>query len=316
MSTEIWSLLIALATFMGPKQVQALEFRHNPAAGVIEATGQVELGDAEKIEKLLTLDFRQGIHNVRGLVPVTFDSPGGSLLGGLRLGYALRRLGVHSNVGPNQVCHSACAFAFLGGLERTVSGEYGLHAASIRTKIGPGDVAGVLDTVQYLGAVTTSYVQAMTGRSDVAIRALATSAAKIDVLDDAKLVSMRVITQASRPSQFGKTGFKCPAEQDLSVLSAICTHLDIAALDQELNDLFGKIRREVATRELEQDQERWRRYRNSCINDDEPNGYESVVGCIREAYLVRRDQLTSIWLAISAKKSVPGARNWRPLEAR
>lgn len=296
--------------------VHALEFREKPTNGEIVATGVVEIGDAEKIAGIITLEYRQRHHNVRNLVTLSFDSPGGSLLGGLRLGYALRQLGVHTNVGANQSCFSACALAFLGGQERTVEGRYGVHAASfdpVAKQSGHGDQ---LDTIQQLSAITTAYVHEMTGLTDIALRALSTSAAKIAVLDDTELGSMAAITLARRPSQFGRPGFKCPQEHNFTVLSAVCAHIDISFLDQELNTLYTKIQKEGAPPNLSIEQDRWRRYRNSCINDGEPNGYASVVHCVREAYLVRRDQLMSIWLAISAKKSRPGSNNWRLIESR
>ncbi|UHJ66519.1 lysozyme inhibitor LprI family protein [Melaminivora jejuensis] len=296
--------------------VHALEFYENSTTGEIVATGIVEPRDAEKIAGIITLDYRQRHHNVRNLVTVSLDSPGGSLLGGLRLGYALRRLGVHTNVGANQSCFSACALAFLGGQERTVEGRYGVHAASLNAKAKQGDRNDQLDTIQQLSAITTAYVHEMTGRTDIALRALSTSAAKIAVLDDSELGSMGAITLARRPSQFGHPGFKCPQEHNFTVLSAVCAHIDISFLDQELNVLYAKIQKEGAPAELSTEQDRWRRYRNSCINDGAPNGYSSVVHCVREAYLVRRDQLMSMWLAISAKKSRPGSSNWRPIEPR
>lgn len=291
----------------------ALEFHENPATGEILATGRVQPDDAEKITRLITLEFRQRHRNVRGLVTISFDSPGGSLLGGIRLGYALRKLGVHSHIGARQSCLSACALAFLGGRERTVEGAYGVHAASLDTKAKQSELSDILDTIQYLGAITTAYVTEMTGRNEVAIRALSTAASEMSVLSDAELMTMGVITMARRPSQFGRPGFKCPTEHNFTVLSAVCVHLDIAALDQDLNALHAQILASDAPRDFEADQERWRRYRNSCINDGSPNGYASVVHCVREAYLVRRDQLTSIWLAISARRSRPVAGGWSPI---
>jgi hypothetical protein len=70
---------------------------------------------------------------------VRFNSPGGSLSGGIRLGELIRRLKLDTEIGgtepdgihwkgvPGQGA-SACAFAFLGGLSRNVSGgELGVH---------------------------------------------------------------------------------------------------------------------------------------------------------------------------------------------
>lgn len=306
--------LALLCFFVTSTSAFALEFREDQASGEIIATGNVERNDAEKISRIITLGYKQRHHLVRGLVTVSLDSPGGSLLGGLRLGYAMRQLGVHTNVGARQSCMSACALAFLAGQQRTVEGKFGVHAASFDPKASLSDHNDQLDSIQQLGAITTAYVIEMTGRSDVALRALSTSAATISVLDDDELVSMGVITIARRPSQFGRPGFKCPTQHNFTVLSAVCVHIDVSTLDQELNTLYSKIQNEGPPSDLAAEQDRWRRYRNSCINDSQPNGYASVVHCVREAYSVRRDQLMSIWLAISAKKSRPGSENWRPIE--
>lgn len=291
----------------------ALEFRQDQKSGEIIATGRVEIDDAEKLAKIITLEYKQRYRIVRNLVTVSLDSPGGSLLGGLRLGYAMRQIGVHTNIDAKQSCMSACALAFLGGQERTVEGKFGVHAASFDPRAKQDDRNTQLDSIQQLGAITTAYSNEMTGRSDVALKALSTSAAKISILDDIELVSMGIITIARRPSQFGQPGFKCPAQHNFTVLSTICVHMDISLLDQELNTLYSKIQKEGAPTGLSEEQDLWRRYRNSCINDDQPNGYASIVYCVREAYSVRRDQLMSIWLAISAKKSRPGTENWRPI---
>ena len=292
----------------------ALEFREDQASGEVIATGIVERDDAEKLARIITQEYKQRHHLVRDLVTVSLDSPGGSLLGGLRLGYAMRELGVHTNIGATQSCMSACAFAFLAGQQRTVEGKFGIHAASFDPKARLGSHNDQLDSIQQLGAITTAYVSEMTGRNDVALRAFSTSATKIYVLNDSELVLMGVITIARRPSQFGRPGFKCPTQNNFTVLSAICTNMDIALIDQELNTLYFKIQKERPLSELAVEQDRWRRYRNSCINDGQPNGYASVVHCVREAYSVRRDQLMSMWLTISAKKSRPGSENWRPIE--
>jgi uncharacterized protein len=100
-----------------------------------------------------------------------------------------------------------------------------------------------------------------------------------------------------------------------TVLGAICTHLDIAEMDMELNELYTKIFSAKPPPSLAADQSRWRHYRNSCIHDGMPNGFASVTHCIRTAYSLRRDQLQSIWLDISAKAHPVVASGWKPHEA-
>jgi hypothetical protein len=70
---------------------------------------------------------------------IRFNSPGGSLIGGIRLGEFIRELKFDTEIGGTEpdgfhwkrvpgYCASASAFAFLGGLTRTASdGELGVH---------------------------------------------------------------------------------------------------------------------------------------------------------------------------------------------
>jgi hypothetical protein len=60
---------------------------------------------------------------------VELDSNGGSLVGGMVLGRAIRAYGFATSVGEGQVCASACALAFMGGVSRYVSGDgkLGVH---------------------------------------------------------------------------------------------------------------------------------------------------------------------------------------------
>ncbi len=60
---------------------------------------------------------------------VTFHSPGGSLFGGLTLGSIIRERKLHTRVGQNSDCSSACMVAFIGGRSRKVAhnGSIGNH---------------------------------------------------------------------------------------------------------------------------------------------------------------------------------------------
>jgi hypothetical protein len=63
---------------------------------------------------------------------VAFSSDGGSLATGLRIGEAIRRKGFSTVVPDGRRCASACAFAWLGGIERFLGTDarIGFHAAS------------------------------------------------------------------------------------------------------------------------------------------------------------------------------------------
>ena len=60
---------------------------------------------------------------------VLLNSPGGDLAGGILLGIAFREAGAKVGVVPGGGCYSACAYALLGGVSRSVprGSEVGVH---------------------------------------------------------------------------------------------------------------------------------------------------------------------------------------------
>ena len=98
----------------------------------IYASGTISSNTGEMLESFVR---ERKISHAR----VHLDSPGGSLVGGINLGRAIRRLGFETNVkskdyeyekGPIATCASACAYAFAGGTARFYSdevGRIGLH---------------------------------------------------------------------------------------------------------------------------------------------------------------------------------------------
>jgi hypothetical protein len=58
---------------------------------------------------------------------VWFASSGGDMDAAMDLGRLLRELRVFAAIGEHDQCMSACAFAFMGGERRSVSGKLGIH---------------------------------------------------------------------------------------------------------------------------------------------------------------------------------------------
>lgn len=106
----------------------------------ILANGKLAPNTAQVFESFITQN------SIRG--PIFFNSVGGNLEGGLKLGEAIRKNGYNTYVGnqyqsvqgdvgqaslttivQKPVCYSSCAYAFLGGVKREVSenAEYGIH---------------------------------------------------------------------------------------------------------------------------------------------------------------------------------------------
>jgi hypothetical protein len=106
--------------------------------GWIVADGDVTIDTAKAFRNFVAA--HEGILGSRQ--PVLLNSPGGSLIGGIALGEAIRDLGLGTRIGrsvPDQrhrsfeneipgECLSACAFAFLGGKWRTAADRtLGVH---------------------------------------------------------------------------------------------------------------------------------------------------------------------------------------------
>jgi hypothetical protein len=77
---------------------------------------------------------------------VVFSSDGGSLVAGLRIGEAIRRKGFSTFVPDDRRCASACALAWLGGVERFIGANatIGFHAGydiATGTETGVGNAA-------------------------------------------------------------------------------------------------------------------------------------------------------------------------------
>lgn len=58
---------------------------------------------------------------------VSFAGDGGDVDAAMELGRLLRKLGVSTFVAPGERCLSSCVFAFMGGDQRVVAGQIGIH---------------------------------------------------------------------------------------------------------------------------------------------------------------------------------------------
>jgi hypothetical protein len=93
------------------------------AMPVILVAGDFTYGDGERFARIAATLPR---------ATVAFDSAGGNLLAGLKIGETMRARGYSSLVPDGSVCASACAIAWLGGAKRYLgsTGRLGFHAAS------------------------------------------------------------------------------------------------------------------------------------------------------------------------------------------
>ncbi len=85
----------------------------------IYATGEIEVGDAAKLSRLVRDDnLASGFDDY----VVRLNSPGGLTLEGMQIGRVIRDASLETLVARGDLCASACALAFLGGTRRYVTG--------------------------------------------------------------------------------------------------------------------------------------------------------------------------------------------------
>jgi len=117
------SLAVLMALTSDPAFAAEISILNKSSAGtMIAVEGTLELGDGEKFATLA---------RTPGPGLVVFDSNGGNLLAGLRIGELARARGFSTLVLDGRTCASACALAWLGGEQRFLgaSARLGFHAA-------------------------------------------------------------------------------------------------------------------------------------------------------------------------------------------
>ena len=129
----------------------------------VYAEGEISDGAAERLAAFVQ---REGIQGAK----VFFNSPGGSLVEGIKLGRLIRALGFDTEIGAyspdydadasrQAICASACAYSFAGGVNRFLdgsTGRLGLHQFYGST---PAEVSGEL--AQQISGLLVSYLDEM-----------------------------------------------------------------------------------------------------------------------------------------------------------
>jgi len=125
------------------------------------AQGEIDAGSDERLLQFLREN------NVPKRSAIWLNSPGGSLMAGIKLGKVIRDYELFTHIGKDEnqrkdeiaspgECYSACAIAFLGGTYRFYEkgSEYGVHRFHSSTKAGnDSDTAQIISAmiVQYMG---------------------------------------------------------------------------------------------------------------------------------------------------------------------
>ena len=127
---------------------------------LIYASGHIKNGDLEKLKRRY-----YSLKNNKQTI-VVFNSYGGELYEGLKIGRFLKRNRIGSAVRKNGVCASSCALAFLGGRSKSgkrlmilpYSSNLGLHSfyykngSYVKLEKVQEDLANILSYASYVGA--------------------------------------------------------------------------------------------------------------------------------------------------------------------
>lgn len=115
--------LLAVAALAAPGHALEIDRLATRQGVVLSLTGDFVDGDASRVLAALSGE---------PVMEVQLHSPGGSMKAGIDVGMTLRASQVATRVAGGRECASACFFAFLGGIMRTVdrSARLGVHMHS------------------------------------------------------------------------------------------------------------------------------------------------------------------------------------------
>jgi hypothetical protein len=196
-------LALSLSALASESHAHGMSFQRLDGSAVcrgypcVLAVGEIDRHSAEDFKAFLVRE------KVAPGATIMFDSDGGSVLESLALGDAIRDAGLFTAVGRfdretrrfvvGGQCVSACAYAFLGGVQRHV-GEHarvGVHQFSS----GPeADSALTVADAQRLMGLIAIYLDRMVGKTSVLALAAATPPASTRWLSSHELRSYRMVT--------------------------------------------------------------------------------------------------------------------------
>ncbi|WFU49151.1 SH3 domain-containing protein [Sinorhizobium terangae] len=130
-------------------------------------------------------------------VAVVFNSPGGNVLKAMELGRLIRSEGLPTIQSRGSECSSACALAFLGGVQRFAQpGSIGVHRSSFSDTRGIS-VDDAVSHIQRLTADIMAYISEMGADPALLQLALQYDSADMRYLSLSEMAQFRVTTDSS-----------------------------------------------------------------------------------------------------------------------
>jgi hypothetical protein len=199
-----------------PMQFQAvppdrmMEVLMGDHAWKIYASGFIDENADQRLEEVIRRN------NIPSGSSLYLHSPGGRMSGGMKLGKAIRRhllLTDVGQIGPRRIeerdggpgeCYSACAMAFLGGEYRFLrdGSTYGVHRFFWEKSTGHD-----LELAQMMSAVVVEYIRSMDVNTD--LFTIASRAGRDEVMTPSReeLVRLNVVNNVRRKQRGQSKGF-------------------------------------------------------------------------------------------------------------
>lgn len=202
----IRSGLLAVMIAAGGTSASAVDIsmEHGNATSKIIVKGSIERGDAQRFKEFWDENAYDSFNFI-----VSLDSPGGSLMDGIEIGQFIRKNGAHTEVRrytgevpgkfyreelPGAQCYSACALAFMGGVEREVAddGKIGFHQFYGGSSTSATEV---METTQHISAYLAGYLRDMGAKPELFERLSGTSPGNMFIPSPTQLVALSIVPQ-------------------------------------------------------------------------------------------------------------------------
>lgn len=198
-------ILVLAAAALLAQPAAAMTFSTTQAPGACRARACVlAVGDIDADTGKAFADFVRRNRIAAGST-VVLQSEGGNLLGGLALGTAIRTAALSTSVEqfdakagefrPGGFCASACTYAFVGGLHRSVGAgsRLGVHQVA-----GPPEKPWALSATdsQWMMSLVATHLSRMGVAMDLMVLALRTSPTDMHWLSPRELAQYAVTTTA------------------------------------------------------------------------------------------------------------------------
>jgi len=196
-------MLVSYATAASPMEFEIyLGAPGCPGCVIVKADGDI----TESTSALFEAYIQENSAAFDRDTTVVMNSLGGSLMSGLKMGEIIRAKGFSTHIARIEAaqnggyiladgsCASACAYAYLGGLRRSmeIQSEFGLHQISVRSDVAVS-LSRAVRTTQDIIADISNYVEKMGASTEIVTIATRTSDSSIQWVSESDQSTLGIV---------------------------------------------------------------------------------------------------------------------------